>query len=95
MAAHEQDDKLHLHTALETVTSQQSVIDSLQATVKSLQDTVKPLQATVKSLQNNVNSLEKKHSVFESKTFKLSEYGNKKITNEEFPSQPRPVASKF
>ena len=87
MAAHEQDSKL-LHKALKTVHSQQSAIDSLQATVKSLQATVKSLQATVKSLQNNVNSLEKKHSMFESKTFKLSGYRKKKRTNERFQSQP-------
>ena len=37
MAAHEQDDKLHLHMALEAVISQQAAIDSLQASVKALQ----------------------------------------------------------
>ena len=37
MAAHEQDDKLHLHMALEAVISQQAAINSLQAAVKALQ----------------------------------------------------------
>ena len=40
MAAHEQDDKIHLHMALDTVKSQQVAIDSIQATVKSLQKLV-------------------------------------------------------
>ena len=40
MAAHEQDSKIHLHMALDTVKSQQVAIDSLQATVKSLQKLV-------------------------------------------------------
>ena len=54
-------------------------------TVHSQQSAIDSLQATVKSLQNNV---EKKHSVFESKTFKLSGYGKKKRTNERFHSPP-------
>ena len=37
MAAHEQDDKLHLHMALEAVISLRAAIDSLQAAVKALQ----------------------------------------------------------
>ena len=37
MAAHEQDDKLHLHMALDTVTSQQDAINSLQDDVRTLQ----------------------------------------------------------
>ena len=37
MAAHEQDDKIHLHLALDTVKSQQVAINYLRATVKSLQ----------------------------------------------------------
>ena len=73
MAARERDDKLHLHTALETVTSQQSAIDSLQATVKSLLS---------KEIQENV--LKSK----ESKTFRLSAYGKKKRTNKVFQFPP-------
>jgi TNF receptor-associated factor 4 len=37
MAAHEQDDQLHLHMALETVNMQRSVLNSLQVRVASLE----------------------------------------------------------
>ena len=47
MAAHEQDDKLHLHMALETVNSQQRVIDSLRS-----------LQHTTASQRNDINKLQ-------------------------------------
>ena len=77
MAAHEQDDKLHLHMALETVTSQQSAIDSLQATVKSL---LSKLELQEKVLKN------KESKTFRS--FRLSEYGKKKETNKVFHFPP-------
>ena len=38
MAAHEQDDKLHLHMALETVNSQQRALNAVQARVDLLQN---------------------------------------------------------
>ena len=44
MAAHEQDDKLHLHMALDTVTSQQDAMDQQQDAINSLQDDVRTLQ---------------------------------------------------
>ena len=38
MAAHEQDDKLHLHMALETINSQQRALNAVQARVDLLQN---------------------------------------------------------
>ena len=38
MAAHEQDDKLHLHMALETINSQQRALNAVQTRVDLLQN---------------------------------------------------------
>ena len=77
MAAHEQDNKHHLHMALKTVNSQQSAIDSLQAMVKSL---FTKLELQEKVLKN------KESKTFRS--FRLSEYGKKKETNKVFHFPP-------
>ena len=70
MAAHEQDDKIHLHISLDTVKLQQVAIDSLQSRVKSLE---KPQIHMV---------LKGKESV----TFRLPEYRKKKESKEVFQS---------
>ena len=44
VAAHEQDDKFHLHMALERVNSQESAINQMQQAMNSLQTTVDVLQ---------------------------------------------------
>jgi TNF receptor-associated factor 4 len=50
MAAHEQDDKLHLHMALDTVNSQQATINSQQVTIKLLQGQAKKQKAAIHAL---------------------------------------------
>ena len=70
MAAHEQDDKIHLHISLDTIKLQQVAIDSLQSRVKSLE---KPQIHMV---------LKGKESV----TFRLPEYRKKKQSKEVFQS---------
>ena len=76
MAAHEQDDKLHLHMALDTVMSQQDAIKQQQVAIYMLQDTTKQQVAinsdAIKPLQRT--------------TFALSDYRKKKETNVKFIS---------
>ena len=62
---HEQDDKLHLHRALDTINlllgtvgSLQGTIDSLRVTVSSQQDTISSLQDKINLLQGTINSLQ-------------------------------------
>ena len=73
MAAHEQDDKLHLHMALETVTSQQVAIDALQAAFEALQVEVYSQHDKLMSWKND------------SWTFRLSEYQRKREDTFRFP----------
>ena len=71
MAAHEQDNKM-LHKALETVNSQQSLIESLQATVKSL---LIKVESQEKVLQNKVFILSEYQKKKEAKKrFKLPSF---------------------
>ena len=51
MAAHEQDDKLHLHMALDTFMSQQDAMNQQQVTIDTQQDTIKQQQDAIESLQ--------------------------------------------
>ena len=95
MAAHEQDDKLHLHLALKTVNIQEGAINTLQLTTKmqkvtidSLQVAIDSLQAEVKALQVKVDSQYNKLKNEDSRTFRLSEYLKKKEDNEYFEFPP-------
>jgi TNF receptor-associated factor 4 len=68
MAAHEQDDKLHLHMALDTVNSQQVAIKSLQGEAKeqkaALDNTAKKQKATNLSLEKSITkSVEQTNSL--------------------------------
>ena len=85
MAAHEQDDKLHLHMSLETVNSLQDTVTSLQDTVTSLQDTVTSLQDTVTSLQEESTILDNKGS----KIYILTDVHKEKDANMSFYSHPK------
>ena len=58
MAAHEQDDKLHLHMALDTVTSQQDAMNQQQDAIKQQQVTIDTLQDTIKQQQGAIESLQ-------------------------------------
>ena len=98
MAAHEQDDKLHLHMALETVNIQQSVINIQQSAINKLERTTKLQQVAIGSLQAAVKSLQVEGNIqhdrlmllkYEgSETFKLSEYPNKKAATKLFRFPP-------
>jgi TNF receptor-associated factor 4 len=59
MAAHEQDDKLHLHMALDTVNSQQVTIKLLQGEAKAQKDAINMLDDTVKRQKATNQSLQK------------------------------------
>jgi TNF receptor-associated factor 4 len=58
MAAHEEDDQLHLHMALETVASQQCAISKLQQT---MEDKIYSLQVTVNKLRPKIFVLTEYH----------------------------------
>ena len=73
MAAHEQDDKHHLHMALETVNLQQSVIKELK---ESQEVVIDSLQATIDVSQGK------------SKVFVLSKYQEKKKSCKRFQFPP-------
>jgi hypothetical protein len=85
MAAHEQDDKLHLHMALETVNIQQNAfwkaLNSQQGVISKLQDTTKSQQDTIDSLQATVGLLRPK-------IFVLSGYLKKKQAGKAFRFPP-------
>ena len=78
MAAHEQDDKLHLHMALDTVTSQQDAIKQQQLAIYML-------QASTKLQQSAINSGVVKP--LQPATFALPDYQKKKERNELFNAQ--------
>ena len=78
MAAHEQDDKLHLHMALDTVTSQQDAIKQQQLAIYML-------QASTKLQQGAINSGVVKP--LQPATFALPDYQKKKERNEFFNAQ--------
>ena len=89
MAAHEQDDKFHLHMALETVNLQHGAIGKLQQTTNSQRDiialqqvAIDSLQATVKSTEDKVDSLHimLKNKASEIETFRLIACKKKKWT---------------
>ena len=69
MAAHEQDDKLHLHMAIDT-------ISSLKDTVNSQHDELNPLHDITESLVTLKSG--------KSLTFVISEFQKKKGNDEEF-----------
>ena len=75
MAAHEQDDKLHLHMALETVNTLQQTTNFQQVSIDSQLVAIDSLQVKVDLLQ-------------EGKLFVLSEYQKKKEANEKFQFPP-------
>ena len=74
IAAHEQDDKLHLHMAIDAINSQQTIDDSLKAEINSL-------KAEVNSLKE-VSLLKSKQSL----TFVVSDIQEKKENDERFTS---------
>ena len=78
MAAHEQDDKLHLHMALDTVTSQQDAIKQQQLAIYMLQASTKLQQGAINS--DAVKSLQPA-------TFALPDYQKRKESNESFFAQ--------
>ena len=75
MAAHEQDDKLHLHMALDTVTSQQDAMNQQRDAIKQQQDAINSLQDDVRTLQK-----------YKTLTFALTEYQKKKEAKNRFSS---------
>ena len=92
MAAHEQDDKLHLHMALDTVTSQQDAIASLrdttrqqEETIESLQDTTWQQEETILAVQHKIKRLLKQQEQLPG-TFAMLGYQKRKETKARFSS---------
>jgi TNF receptor-associated factor 4 len=75
MAAHEQDDQLHLHMALETVSWQQHTLSSQQCAISKLQ-------------QITESQEDKIYNMLWPKIFVLTEYQKKKEADEEFKFPP-------
>ena len=55
MVPHVQDDKLHLHMALETVNIQQSAINQLQVNTNSQEDKIASQRSAISKLQHTTN----------------------------------------
>ena len=82
MAAHEQDDKLHLHMALDTVTSQQDAMDQQRDAIEQQEDAIEQQQDAINLLQDDVRTLQK----YKTPTFALTEYQKKKEAKNGFSS---------
>ena len=79
MGAHEQDDKAHLHQALNTVVKLQDDLRSATETIESMKEVV---QDRLQSVTETITSRQKKSVVF-----KIINYEKKKENNEGFDSQ--------
>ena len=86
MGAHEQDDKAHLHQALNTVVKLQEENKAVQDRLQSATETIASMKKENKGVRDRLQSvttiMQKKSVVFE-----IVNYGKKKENNEVFPSQ--------
>ena len=76
MPAHEQDDKLHLHMALETVNIQQSAINQLRVNTNSQEDKVSWQKSDITRLQHTTKQQEDKIASQQSAISKLQHTTN-------------------
>ena len=85
---HEEEDKSHLHLALEKIAELDDAVSSSQSEMASLKvhllSSISSLRSTMFSLKKEVNDIQKKESV----TFRISDYGVRKQKNGIFYSEP-------
>ena len=92
MGAHEQDDKVHLHQALNTVVKLQDNLQSATETIASMKKEMKEAIKSVKK-ENDNRSVQLRLAIgtvkneLAQKVFKLTQYEKKKNTNEIYNSQ--------